>query len=293
MSKKITEVKFELLKVYKAFKDQLLISGDISNILIDNSNIPASGNQVEGGVRNFLKQLLPNKVNVAQGHIIDSTSSISYQQDILISDYFNSKSLIKTLDETEFLPYESIYATGEVKKTLSLENIKGLIKSITHSKQTLIRNKVAPNVFPIGTNYVETLHNYTDSDFANPLFTFMFSLDFSKADQRNKIEKHISLQSDWGVLPNVIFILKQGIYVLIDKEKIKKGNIDIKLYPEFIKEKEKMQWIFLKLEPEVTLAYMIFLISQHINDTVLENVSFLKYAAAIFNITKSNIYPIK
>lgn len=292
MSKKISDVKFELLKVYKTFKDQLLISGDISNILIDNSNIPAAGNQVENSVRIFLKQMLPNRISISQGHIIDKKSKISYQQDILISDNLNSKFLIKTLDETELLPFETIYATGEVKKTLSLVNIESLIKSITHTKHKLIRNKLAPNVFPIGSNFVETKDNYTNSDFANPILTFMFSLDFSKPTERSKIEKYISAQKNWELLPNAIFILKQGTYLLIDKNKIKQGKLEIKLYPEFIKDKSEVEWIFLKLDPEKTLAYMIFLLSQHINDTVIESVSYLEYAQSIFDVTKANIYPI-
>jgi len=292
MSKKISDVKFELLKVYKTFKDQLLISGDISNLLIDNSNIPAAGNQVESSIRIFLKQMLPNRIQVSQGHIIDKKSKISYQQDILISDNLNSKFLIKTLDETEFLPFETIYATGEVKKTLNLDNITALIKSISHTKKNLTRNKLAPNVFPIGTKFVETQDNYTDSDFANPILTFMFSLDFTKPSERNKIEKYISAQKNWELLPNAIFVLKQGVYLLIDKNKIKTGKLEIKLYPEFVKNKSDVEWIFLKLDPEVTLAYMVFLLSQHVNDTVIESVSYLDYAQSIFNVTKANIYPI-
>lgn len=292
MSKKISDVKFELLKVYRTFKDQLLISGDISDLLIDNSNIPAAGNQVENSVRIFLKQMLPNRISISQGHIIDKKSKISYQQDILISDNLNSKFLIKTLDETELLPFETIYATGEVKKTLSLSNIESLIKSITHTKQKLIRNKLPPNVFPIGSNFVETKDNYTNSDFANPILTFMFSLDFSKPTERSKIEKYISAQKNWELLPNAIFVLKQGAYLLIDKNKIKQGKLEIKLYPEFIKDKSEVEWIFLKLDPEKTLAYLVFLLSQHINDTVIESVSYLEYAQSIFNVTKANIYPI-
>jgi hypothetical protein len=291
MSKKITDVRFELLKVYKTFKDQLLISADISNLLIENSNIPSSGNQVESSIRTFLRQLLPNKIQVCQGHILDKKTKISYQQDILIADNYNSKSLIKTLDETEFLPYESIYATGEVKKTLNLDNIESLVKSIIHTKK-LNRNKVAPNLFPVGSNYIKTKDNYTESDFANPLFTFMFSLDFTKPTDRTKIEKRISIETNWQNLPNAIFVLKQGLYILIDKEKIKNGLLEIKLYPEFVKDKKKYEWIFLKLEPEVTLAYMVFLLLQHINDTVIESVSYLEYAQSIFNISKANIYPI-
>ena len=292
MSKKISDVKFELMKVYKTFKDQLLISGDISNLLIDNSNIPAAGNQVESSIRIFLKQMLPNRIHISQGHIIDKKSKISYQQDILISDNLNSKFLIKTLDKTEFIPFETIYATGEVKKTLNLDNITALIKSISHTKKNLTRNKLAPNVFPIGTKFVETQDNYTDSDFANPILTFMFSLDFSKPSERTKIEKYISAQKNWELLPNAIFVLKQGVYLLIDKNKIKTGKLEIKLYPEFIKNKSDIEWIFLKLDPEVTLAYMVFLLSQHVNDTVIESVSYLDYAQSIFNVTKANIYPI-
>ena len=292
MSKKISDVKFELMKVYKTFKDQLLISGDISNLLIDNSNIPAAGNQVESSIRIFLKQMLPNRIHISQGHIIDKKSKISYQQDILISDNLNSKFLIKTLDKTEFIPFETIYATGEVKKTLNLDNITALIKSISHTKKNLTRNKLAPNVFPIGTKFVETQDNYTDSDFANPILTFMFSLDFSKPSERTKIEKYISAQKNWELLPNAIFVLKQGVYLLIDKNKIKTGKLENKLYPEFIKNKSDIEWIFLKLDPEVTLAYMVFLLSQHVNDTVIESVSYLDYAQSIFNVTKANIYPI-
>lgn len=292
MAKKIPEVKFELKKVYETFKEQLLMAGNVSNFLINNSNINASGNQVEGSVRTFLKQFLPDRVNITQGHIVDIDAKISYQQDILISDNLYSKHLIKTLDGTEFLPYESIFATGEVKKTLSVKYLQSAVKSIKHTKQKLTRRNLPPDVFQVGTKLIKTENKYTSGDYANPLFTFMFSLDFSKLDERTKIENYLRQQTDWSILPNLIVILNQGLYLLVDKEKVNKGELEIKLYPEFCKDKSKVFWIFLQLDSELNLAYMIFLLLQHINDTFLDKVSYLQYAQSIIEISKSNIYPI-
>lgn len=49
----------------------------------------------------------------------------------------------------------------------------------------------------------------------------------------------------------------------------------------------------LRLNPEENLAYLIFMLTQHINDTILEKVSAMEYGSSMIEISKSNIFPIK
>ena len=109
MAISIPDVKFELSQVYKTYVDQLQLSSNVSNFLINSADISSAGNQVEQSLRILLKNLLPERVAVTHGHIVDKTSKISYQQDILLAESFFTKSLIKSIDGTEFYPFESIF----------------------------------------------------------------------------------------------------------------------------------------------------------------------------------------
>lgn len=131
----------------------------------------------------------------------------------------------------------------------------------------------------------------TENPIRNPLFCFAFSLDFSKGFSENKLAELYQNKANFKILPNLTVVLKRGIYVLVDEEKLRVNQIVIKLYPEF-SDPEKHRWILLSLAPEECLAYLIFMLTQHINDTVLERVSAMQYASSMITIYPSQISPI-
>ena len=81
------------------------------------TDIRAAGNEVERAVRDYLRRSLPSRYYVTSGHLIDSGSIVSPQQDIIIADNFGLPSLYTTKDGTEYVPITSVHAIGEVKST--------------------------------------------------------------------------------------------------------------------------------------------------------------------------------
>lgn len=294
MGKSIPNVRFELNKVYKTYVSQIQLAGDISNILLDNTNIDSAGEQVEGSVRILLKELLPERVSVTHGYIVDKKTNISYQQDILLAESFYTKSLIKSLDGTEFFPFEAIFGSGEVKKTWSQSKLTAAIKSISRNREDLKRYSIPSDVMSTGSNFIKVSESLTNNPFRNPLFCFTFSIDFDKTYNEPEIMKIYDDTNNWKSLPNISVILNRGIVVCIDKIKLEKHNeLSIILYPEFITDFDKYSWILLTLEPEQNLAYLIFMITQHINDTILEKVSSMEYGKSLIQIDQTTIHPLK
>lgn len=293
MAKKIGDVKFELTQVYKTYAEQLQLAANVSDFLLDSSNINSAGQQVEGSLRVLLKKLLPDRVSVTQGHIVDKKANVSYQQDVLIAESFYTKSLISSLDGTEFYPIEAIFACGEVKKTWSQTKLKSALKSIKRNKEGLEKTKIPADHIQTGSNFIKLSDKISANPYRNPLFSFTFSIDFDKKYNENKVAEIYNEVANKPFLPNISVILNRGIIVCVDKANLNNGNIEIKLYPEFNGDDSKCSWVMLRLKPEENFAYLIFMLTQHINDTILEKVSAMEYGSSMIEISKSNIFPIK
>lgn len=293
MGKSIPNVRFELTSVYKTYVSQLQLAASISNLLLDSTNIDSAGEQVEGSLRLLLKDLLPERVSITHGYIVDKTTNISYQQDVLLGESFYTKSLIRSLDGTEFFPFEAIFGTGEVKKTWSQSKLTAAIKSITRNRQDLKRYKIPNDVMSTGSNFIKLSESLTHNDNRNPLFSFTFSIDFDKTYDEREIIKIYNDTDLWKYLPNISIILNKGIVVCVDKIKLEKDELSIILYPEFIKNFADYGWVLLTLPPEQNLSYLVFMITQHVNDTVLEKVSSMEYGKSLIEISQSLIHPLK
>jgi len=289
MATSISKVKFELSKVYKTYVEQLALAGSVSGLLLANVNIDSAGEQVEGSLRALLQELLPERIRVAHGHIVDKQGEISHQQDILLTDSLNTRSLIKTLDGTEFYPYESVFVNGEIKRSWNQRCLKGAIDSIRRIKSILQRNEVARDVINSGSHFMKVSQPLTNNPYRNPLFSFSFSLNMSTTYSQSSITAFYEDRANWRFLPNMSVILDSGLYVLLDNDALEMNKLCIKLYPEFVGETESCKWYFLQLEPEECLAYLVFMLTQHVNDTILEKPVMLDYGTSLFQISLSNL----
>lgn len=288
----IDSVFFELSNVYKTYAEFLLQSDSVARLLHNHANINATGNQIEISLRKLLSDLLPNKVHIGQGHIVDQKGSISYQQDLMISENLNSKSILKTLDETEFIPFESVYATCEIKKAWSKKTFNSTIKSIKHNKTKLSREDVSSNrIIGGGAISIESNRSYSKYPKRNSLFSMAFSIDYDKQVKTNAFVDFYNDRSKWSLLPNIVVILKKGIYMLIDERASNSNSLSIKLYPEFESENEDCAWYFFAEDENygLNLALMVFILMQHIDDTILDNPSYLKYGLSMLKINANSL----
>jgi hypothetical protein len=283
--KKISDITFELDRIYNSFADQILVADSVSKLLYDSGNMVSTGQEIERSLRTILQSLLPDRLNIAQGHIIDAQMSLSRQQDILIANGDNSKAVLKTLDGTEFLMYETIFAIGEVKKSLSEKALLSTIESKKDVVNRLSRAPIGPKVFASSPNIITTNQDLTNYPIRNPLFTFLFSIDYDSTLKLDKIRSILSDRDNWPFLPNCFVVLKRGIFIVVDSSVTE--EISIKLYPQFESQNLNCSWYFLPFEEMQkgrSLAYLLFLLKQHIDDSLLEQPSILSYASDLLEI---------
>lgn len=84
------------------------------------SSVPHSGEiggLVERVVRASLVEVLPEKVGVSNGFVVDSKGGVSRQMDIVLYDRANTPRIF-TSGGAQMFPVESTYACGEVKTNL-------------------------------------------------------------------------------------------------------------------------------------------------------------------------------
>ena len=86
------------------------------------------GTAREDILKKYLGDLFPKRYSICSGTIIDSNQTQSKQQDFIIYDSFNCPSFYET-ETNKILPIESIYATIEIKSTLTTLNVN--VKFIT------------------------------------------------------------------------------------------------------------------------------------------------------------------
>ena len=82
---------------------------------------------VEKKIREALTQVLPEKIGVSQGSVIDSNDNSSNQMDIVLYDKMNTPKIYND-DHGQIFPVELTYACGEVKTKLDSRGLENVFK---------------------------------------------------------------------------------------------------------------------------------------------------------------------
>lgn len=272
--------------------DHIDIAHTQVKIIHNSGDIPSSGSQLEVAIRNFFKLKLPVKYYISNGHIIDINLKTSPQLDLIIADNFRTPILYKTLDNVEYLTYESIYSYAEIKSSWDKKYIGEFIETRQRIDKYLTRTNVSPNFIDTGGRGIELDIPTTRNAYKNPLLTFMFiasSEKFSFAHIKQYYEG-----VDWKYLPNIICLFDKGIIVNVNKKELDNNIFKINLYPEFIKFKEDNEWVLLNYDKKrSTLGTLYYIILEHLNTCILGNANMLNYMQQIFEIRPENIDFIK
>ena len=85
------------------------------------------GIEIEEKIREALAWVLPEKIGVSHGFVIDSNDEISKQMDIVLYDKMNTPK-IYIGDHVQIFPVESTYACGEVKTKLDSCELEDVFK---------------------------------------------------------------------------------------------------------------------------------------------------------------------
>lgn len=163
------------------------------------------GSAREDLLKEYLRNLLPNKYSISSGIIIDCNQTQSKQQDFIIHDALNCPSFFKTNSNT-ILPIESVYATIEIKSTLNYDTLKQCVENIESVRKL---NKL-PNRNVIRNAYNEQY----------PLgFVFAYSSEYS-LEQIQKRLYELNKTVDGRHQISIICVLDKGLIFNVYKDNL-------------------------------------------------------------------------
>ena len=92
------------------------------------------GNYRERITRQFLSYFLPSRFSMNDGFVLNSSGEVSTQCDIVIYDSEETPA-IQTDQLQRFYPIETVYAVGEVKSVLSLNDFEEALQKLMKTKK--------------------------------------------------------------------------------------------------------------------------------------------------------------
>lgn len=141
--------RLDLSNVYRAEAQRIGDARRQAQTLHATGDIRAAGGQVEDSVRSVIAERLPARYRTTHGHILDYNGSVSSQLDVIIAESLASKCLFEASDGTEYIPYESVYALGEVKSTYyksqkQIQQFSNVLKKLAGdlTRQTHVNHRV-------------------------------------------------------------------------------------------------------------------------------------------------------
>ena len=135
--------------VLDGIQERMRQSIDLSRQVLDHAG--EKGASIESVVRSGLRDILPEKIGVAHGFVIDSLGGRSKQMDIILYDRLNSPRFFP-LPGVQVLPVETTYACGEVKAQLDGTALRDCLDKCT-SYKALKRAAYVETSGPISTEY--------------------------------------------------------------------------------------------------------------------------------------------
>jgi len=139
----------DLSNIYRLEAQQIVEARELARTLHGSGDIRAAGGEVESVVRKVIAGRLPQRYRTTHGHILDFNGRVSSQLDVIIAENLASKSLFEASDGTEYVPYESVYALGEIKSAYyksqePIQHFSGVLHNIHTdlTRQTNIQHKL-------------------------------------------------------------------------------------------------------------------------------------------------------
>jgi hypothetical protein len=181
------------------------------------------GSAREEEVRKKLEALLPEKVSVASGCVIDSHGSTSRQTDVIIHERDNCPVFsINGHREATYIPCEGTVAVGEIKSTLNTKELEDCIVKLRKIKE-LRRAVRDPTCFRhYGTALVMQGAPQEAYDPVNKaqdqIFGFVLCQKFG-ISQETLAKNYTALCSDAAphLVPNMVLSLADGFMMFADE----------------------------------------------------------------------------
>lgn len=215
------------------------------------------GSARENILREYIKQLLPQRFAVGSGIITDANGTQSRQQDFIIYDAFNSPSFLQMDSLSVVLPIESVFSTIEVKSCLTKAELEKSISNFVSVKELVLSPFVS---------------GFSPPGVYNQLCGYVFSYTSDAA--LDTVARNVQgLCKDFPIekQPTMICVLDKGLIVHVDKE----NPLNI-----FISPAENSTWAIIEKGKEMTLYLFYLLLQQHLNTAINLPPNLFQYAYA-------------
>lgn len=294
-SKAANDYKLEVLGFFQADAADIIGARTRSQFIHRGGNIRSAGDEVETSVREFLRRRLPASYTVHHGHFLDKTLTLSRQCDVMIADHGHFPVLFRGQDGLEYLPYEGVYAFGEVKSSLQDKHLDEIISHMRHVSTQLKREDV-----PDG--YIDSFRQDGDELVWEPwaerghLFRFLFAVSSEGFD----VERALKLlcDTDPRYAPNLICLLDRGV-IMSARATLPSGEVTAtyvhpqKLRPP-IQSNEADGWTFSVPNSShfegATLFYAYMQILEHMKNNVLLRTTYMEYVENLVTLNTTFIH---
>ncbi len=220
--------------------------------------------------KEILEFAIPQKFSISTGFLINSYDEVSTQCDVVIYD-LNNTPLITEGNNNRFFPVEPVLAIGEMKSSLSIQDLCDALVKISNIKKL----KRIDQIFCI--NHVESeIHNPQSNPF-DTIFTFIIcekidGFNFDKLKEKI-VETYKQNEIPSYLFHNVILSLNDGVIIYNNQyEHLRKG----------IKKNQKMY-----MPSAIGKDFEIY----HQNIDVYHSVQFLLTSLSNFLMNANIYYP--
>lgn len=172
------------------------------------------GRYRENVCKEFLKFIIPSRLDIGQGFIINTWNNISHQCDIVVYDPQNTP-LIESSERQFFYPIETVVAVGEIKSTLSKTALKEAINKLSNVKR--MREQIKNPVIIKGDESRNRQFNPLKHPY-DQLFTFIIckKFDFDPTNLANEINNMYDTSVEFRHRHNLILSIEDGLLAYYD-----------------------------------------------------------------------------
>lgn len=181
------------------------------------------GRYRENVCKEFLKFVIPSRLDIGQGFIINTFNNISPQCDIVIYDS-KSTPLLESSERQVFYPVESVVSVGEIKSVLTKATFKDAINKLARVKK--LREQVKhPTIIKKEKGEIYN----PKEDWYDQLFTFIVckKLDFDISNLSSEINSMYDASLEYRQRHNLILSIDDGLLAYYD------ANNKTMMYPKW------------------------------------------------------------
>ena len=185
-------------------------------------------------VREFLRFFTPSRLNIHDGFLITNTDSVSTQCDAIIFDA-KSTPLIESGEKQRFFPVETVCAIGEVKSTLSKDQLKKALNKLARNKA--LREQIqSPTIIRRERDGAFDPKNYAYDQLPSFLICQKFNFDFSSL--ASEVASFYDTDIKIRHRHNLVLSLQDGLLAYVD------SNSKTMMFPE----------IWLRIQADASLS---------------------------------------